>query len=94
MSTLVCPGCGGEKTALAHFNTGADSSQHYWAKAPCPTCQGEGVVTQQHWDAIQHGKQLRAERRARQETLFDAARRMGISTPELSRLESGRIGTV
>lgn len=56
---------------------------------PCNTCQGRGTVSADYPERLRRGKELRAARLARRESLLDAARWMHMSVVDYSRLERG-----
>lgn len=87
----TCPACRGAKGGLAHMNTGPDSSKHRWGHMDCLTCGGAGEVSAEHMKFIEDGAQVRKERMERGETLYEASRRLGMSSAELSGLETGRL---
>lgn len=84
----ACPHCRGEKGGVAHINTGPDRP-HEWGWLPCSTCAGTGEVSDEHLARIERGNRVRAERLARDESLREAAKRMGITAAELSAIERG-----
>lgn len=57
----------------------------------CSTCQGVGSITIEKRDRIEAGRKRREERIARGASLREEAKRLGISVPELSALERGRV---
>lgn len=89
----TCPACNGEpaKPMLAHFNTGLDSSKHYFREIvmPCRVCDGAGTVTPHVLVRYFMGRKHREERVARNEALFHAAKRLGVSSAQLSAYEHG-----
>lgn len=91
MKTQVCPSCHGvpPHCAVAFFNTGEDWTKHYHGKVTivCKTCNGSGAVTQDAAARYHEGQTHRALRIGRGETLFAAAKRLGVSTPQLSAYE-------
>ncbi len=87
---MKCPLCKGTKQIYGHANTGPDSSKHRWEMQPCLTCKGTGEVDDDYHNRVAAGMQMRMERLARGESLYDAAIRMGISSSELSARETGR----
>ena len=57
---------------------------------PCHTCNDAGTITEEHAARIAVGKKLRAERIARDESVMEAAKRIGVRPSELSDIEHGR----
>jgi hypothetical protein len=88
MSERRCEQCGGTgKTGPVHINRG--DAPHEWVDSmPCAYCV-DGVVSDDLYEAQQLGKKLRASRIARQETIYEQARRLGISSAQLSQLQRG-----
>lgn len=84
-----CPSCKGQKGGMAHINRGDDPHTFEWID--CRICGGAGRVTREHMARIQEGVKLRADRIARDLSLYEEARRLGISTVELSDMETGRL---
>ena len=87
MSNFVCPICEGRKRALAHINRG--SAPHSWEKMDCRACAGTGMISAETATAIANGRSMRERRIARDESLREAAKRLGVSPAELSRIEHG-----
>jgi len=93
---VKCPACNGSGNGgRVHVNTGMNMAtgrcSGYWKEeSNCFRCDGSGDVPDSAPDWIAKGKQLRAERIMRGELLHDAAKRMGISTSELSAIEMGK----
>jgi hypothetical protein len=83
----LCPACQGSPKSIAHFNMG--DKPHEWREIECDACDGTGRVTQQRMDAITEGRRLRADRIERDMSLSEEARRLGISSVQLSRRERG-----
>ena len=55
---------------------------------PCRKCKGEGELTAERRAELERGEQRRWDRINRGLSLREEARRLGISFPELSRLEN------
>lgn len=92
---IVCPLSQGKKSLHAHvnygFNPALGTCEHEWKDVTCLTCEGTGTITEEHVQRIDKGKILRQERVASGELLFNAAKRLGLSSAQLSAIESGRI---
>lgn len=90
---LVCPSCNGEKEhrGIAFFNTGEDSSGHKQAAVAieCQLCAGAGKVTQMVAQRHAVGRKHREDRIALNESLYEAAKRLGVRPAELSACEHG-----
>ena len=92
---FVCPACQGKKPepTPAPHNTGPDSSGHYWSMVTltCGVCDSDPLgATREDVERWAHGNKMRAEREARGEILYYAAKRMGISSAALSAIEWGK----
>lgn len=91
---LVCPACNGvpAKPALAHFNTGEDSAGHHWKEVtiPCGVCKETGKVSVAVANRFHEGRSHMKERVANGETLYHAARRLGVTPAQLSAYEHGK----
>ncbi len=88
----ICPDCDGQKQFTGFVcrygpNGGRGSVETY----NCHTCNGVGTITPEHATRIDAGKKLRAERLSRDESLMEAAKRMGIRPSELSAIEHGKV---
>lgn len=92
-ATHRCPACKGEpaKPALAFFNTGEDSAKHYAAEVimRCRVCNEVGTVSDEVNLRWLNGRAHSAARKQRGESLFNAARRLGVKASELSAYEHG-----
>jgi DnaJ-class molecular chaperone len=85
-----CPHCNGEGGGNAFINRGPDISTHSVEWVRCRTCEGAGVISGERAVLVAQGKAMRDARVARQETLLEAARKMGITPSRLSAIERGR----
>lgn len=90
MNRMECPRCNGDGGHDAFINRGLDISTHSVEWVCCLTCLGEGTITEARAAMIEKGKALRAARVARQETLLEASRKLGIGPAELNAIEMGR----
>jgi len=90
--TLLCPDCAGAKTFTGFVcRYGSDGGHGSVETYNCHTCNGAGEITDAHAEMIAIGKQWRDERRARDESVIEAAKRIGIKPSVLSALEHGRL---
>lgn len=87
---MRCPHCDGNGGHNAFINRGLDISTHSLEWVRCRTCDGEGKVSGDRAALIARGRALRDERVARQETILEASRRLGMGPAELSAIETGR----
>lgn len=85
---MECPSCNGAGKLCAHFNTGRDSSKHYFGYYKCFRCSGAGSLNDE-W--VSKGEAARLERRMRKLTLLEAANKLGVSPSTLSSMEAGKI---
>lgn len=91
MSTQ-CPRCDGRGwVGPIHINRG--DKPHEWRKRmDCDLCRATGTISDDVRDAIELGRRFRERRIARDESLREAAQRLGMRASELSALETGRGG--
>lgn len=89
---VTCPACRGKDAVESvRFVTKSNGEHRHEIGAwPCDLCKGAKVVTAAQAAAFAKGRQMRDERVARGESLFEAAKRMGISSAQLSAIEHGR----
>lgn len=87
-----CPRCQGKGwIGPVHINRG--DKPHKWReRMDCDLCKASGKIDADTRAAVELGKQLRAKRVARGESLFEAAKRLLLRPSELSGLETGRGG--
>lgn len=89
---IVCPSCNnippGPKLCFAH---NATCCMPEIRNDPCDFCGGLGHVSLEKAEAWVTGRKMREERLARNESLREAAKRMGIKPSELSAIEHGKI---
>lgn len=92
---IECPSCKGSGDGgPVHYNTGINPHtgmcSGYWKhNSECIRCKGTGIVPAEMAEWIIRGKKLRDERLARNETIYDAAIKAGITSSELSSIERG-----
>ena len=84
-----CTACDGQKGGMAHVNRG--DQPHTWEFIPCRICDGKGRITEEQRQRIITGQKLRADRLARDMSLYEEARRLGMTSVQLSDLECGRL---
>jgi hypothetical protein len=87
---MKCPHCNGEGGGEAFINRGLDIDTHTLEWVKCGTCKGDGIVSVVRERCIAKGKAMRDARVARQETLLEASRRLGMGPAELNEIELGR----
>lgn len=88
--THPCPACSGKGQFMAHHNTGADSSGHYWEDVNCLLCKGVGVIDQDRMDKYLWGQRMKKIRMELGISLMDLSRRTGFSSAQISAFEWGR----
>lgn len=94
---MICPDCNGAgKTGPVHLNKGFNEQSGRcdgeWRESiSCMRCSGEGIVPDAMADWIANGLTMRSARRVAGESLSAAAKRMGITVPQLSAIEHGRV---
>lgn len=86
---MICPDCKGAKQVTAHINYG-DRRPHEWKQIDCPTCDGYGEISAHHAERKRIGRLLAQARMAREESLFECAKRAGVTSAELSGIEHGK----
>jgi len=89
--SVVCSDCNGRRGGVGFVcRYGKDGGRGSVEYIPCYTCNDAGTITEEHAARITVGKKLRAERIARDESVMEAAKRMGVRPSELSDVEHGR----
>lgn len=86
----ACPTCKGKGTNFCHVNMGLDTSKHYWGDVQCHTCRGTGQVPEAMFRWMEAGKRCRDARVARDESLNEYAKRIGLNAADVSSFEWGR----
>lgn len=81
----VCPTCNGTGTTEAMACPGFRR-----ITLPCPRCAATGDITEERAAELAAAERLRRDRLDRGLTLRQEAARLGISAPELSRMENAR----
>ncbi len=88
-----CPHCDGtgKIQSFAFLNRGEDWRTHTqeYVNADCNACAGYGHLHQWVLDQIAAGKKHRQQLQDNNESMRDAAQRLGISAAELSKAERG-----
>lgn len=88
----TCPRCEGRGwIGPVHINRG-DKAHEWRERMDCHLCKATGSINEDTRQAIDLGRRLRECRLARDESLREAAKRLGLSAAELSTLETGRGG--
>lgn len=89
MTRLTCQRCNGLGIiGPVHINRG--ERPHTWEMMRCSSCGGSGYWSAQQAVAVREGEAMRKERLERDESLREAARRLGMSPAQLSAMEQGR----
>lgn len=87
-----CPRCHGKGwSGPVHINRG-DKPHEWRERIDCDFCSATGKIDQSKREAFELGKRLREKRIAREESLMEASKRLGLKPSELSGLETGRGG--
>lgn len=84
-----CPDCKGKKRVFAHVNRGEKGCD--FRHIDCSRCKGFGAIPQEQLAWIEAGRKRRAERVARDVSLMEEAKRLGITSAQLSAIETGRV---
>lgn len=85
---MKCPVCEGQKGGPGHVNYGgARPCEFKWID--CFRCKGTGAIPDEQAAWIEEGKKRRADRVSRDVSLREEAKRLGISSAELSAIEHG-----
>lgn len=88
----TCPSCKGGRTSLAMIDGYRDGKRFgEMRELACLTCNGKGSIPVEHQERIARGRRMRDDRVARGMSLREDAKRLGISPPELSDIEHGRL---
>lgn len=94
---MICPDCKGTgKCGPVHLNKGFNEQTGRcggeWREAiSCARCDGAGTVPDAVAEWITNGLAMRTARQVAGESLSAAAKRMGITVPQLSAIEHGRV---
>ena len=84
-----CPRCEGKGwIGPVHINRG-DKPHEWRERIDCDFCQATGQATDDQMQAAELGKKFRERRVAREESLMEASKRLGMRPSQLSRLERG-----
>lgn len=89
----VCPSCDGAKQVFV-FADGHTPDGKPWARngyRDCLTCDGWGEITQAYAERIEVGRMMRDARVKAGVSLLEAAKQMGCSPADLSRVERGKL---
>ena len=84
----TCPRCDGKGSNPAFVHT--ESGSYYDPELKCDLCKGTGKVSDQTLQWLSAGKRHRDDRVARDESIMECSRRLGIRAAELSAMENGR----
>ena len=82
---MICHGCGGEK----FLKIGFTHPHRGLSTVPCDGCGGTGELPDKAKDWRGIGRQMKADRKRRGETLRTESRRRGIDPALLSKMERG-----
>lgn len=83
-----CPRCHGKGTFAAFVDTATDG--WYDPAIKCDLCKGTGSIAAQIVEWLEIGRAHYERRIARDESIMECARRLGIRAAELSSMEHGR----
>lgn len=84
-----CPDCKGKKRVFAHVNRGEKGCD--FRHIDCSRCNGTGAIAKEQLVWIEAGRKRRSERVARDVSLMEEAKRLGITSAQLSAIETGRV---
>lgn len=84
-----CPDCKGNKRVFAHVNSGGKGCD--FRHIACLRCKGTGAIPWEQLAWIEAGRKRRSERVARDVSLMEEAKRLGITSAQLSAIETGRV---
>lgn len=85
--TVICPDCDGKKQVF-QIACGPSGSRAGWVD--CDRCGGTGEITAEQAGRIAAGRARRQERIARDVSLMEEAKRLGMRPSELSAIERGK----
>ncbi len=85
METTQCPTCQGRGELTGYAEPG-----FRLVTVKCNDCKGTGEITPEHLQRIEQGRQMRRDRRARGESMTEAAKRLGMTIIQYNHLEHGR----
>jgi len=85
---ITCPDCSGK--GIVHGFACGGANPGYRDDMKCFTCRGTGKVDAEYPARLAEGRRMRKERVARVESLYDAAKRLGMTSSQLSGIENGR----
>lgn len=87
---LHCPDCKGSgKTGPVHINRG--DQPHEWRESmPCLRCEGTGKIAAAMLDWMKRGEVLRKARIAREVSIMERAKELGMRSAQVSAMEHGR----
>lgn len=88
--TVPCQTCrGAGEIGPVHVNRG--DQPHEWREnMTCVDCGGAGSWDMARWERWQVGRRHRQERIARDESMYECARRLGVEASDISEFEHGR----
>ena len=85
-----CPDCK-DGVIIAFHVSYSNGTGEFGKQLPCSRCDGRGYIPNHTIPWIEQGKKMREERKSREVTLREEAKRRDISTLELSQMERGII---
>lgn len=86
---MTCPSCDGAKTVMALVNYGGKKGC-VAERITCITCDGAGEITEDKQREMEERDRIRRERVERNETMRDAANRLGMTLMAYCDYEMGR----
>lgn len=90
---MICPDCNGSGKVIANHVTYADGRSGFGVECQCSRCQGTGSVPDEMAEWIEQGRAMRDARVNGKpyRSLWEEARRRGMTAQELSKMEFGKI---
>jgi DnaJ-class molecular chaperone len=86
----TCPGCSGTGEVYMHVHSSLPGQSGY-RMGHCSTCCGSGTVSVVRRVRMAEGARRREDRKVRNLSLREEAKRLGITAKELADIEAGRV---
>ena len=92
VDALQCPSCDGRGSSAGFicFADGSDQRSGYNDAIQCSLCRGAGSISLETAERFRIGREHYKARVARDESLMECAKRLGLKPSELSAMEHGR----